>query len=560
MNAPPIVILCGFMATGKTSVGRALAELLGVPFVDTDELVEARAGAPIAAIFEREGEARFRDIEAEVCAALMSPRDVSGTPVGVVIATGGGALMRDDTFRKLEALGAMVLLEASMEEVLRRAAATGARPKLGGSDDAATMRASAERLYNERKPTYHRIAWRVDTTRRHIDEVAFEIAERLRRAQYKENIIHMRAGARPTSGPAIRAGEDGLTRIVVGRGLLAQLSDWLRDLNLTGPAFVMVSRQVAGHHGTNTKAALDAGGVRNKFIALDDREDAKSFEQAEALLYELVDAGATRDSVVIALGGGVTGDVAGFVAATYMRGLPLVQVPTTLLAQVDSSIGGKVGVNHPRAKNLMGAIYQPLLVLSDVDLLATLPDREVSSGMAEVIKTAIIGSPALFARLESAGKKMPLRDAAFLEECVAVCARVKARVVEEDPYERDLRRVLNLGHTIGHALEAATGYGTLAHGEAVAIGLLAALHISVKRRVASPAFEKTTRGIIDACKLPIKAPDVSRDELLQAMSLDKKRRASKLSFVLPVSPGEVRIVDDVSEDEIMSAFQSIQKG
>jgi 3-dehydroquinate synthase len=322
---------------------------------------------------------------------------------------------------------------------------------------------------------------------------------------------------------------------------------------------VMVSRTVAGFHGTAAKAALDAAGIRNKFIELDDAEESKTFEQAEGLLYELVDAGATRDGAVVALGGGVTGDVAGFVAATYMRGLPLVQVPTTLLAQVDSSIGGKVGVNHPRAKNLLGAVYQPQLVLTDVDLLATLPDREISSGMAEVIKTAIIGSPELFARIEKAGKKVPLRDGDFLDECVAACARVKSRVVEADPYERGPRRVLNLGHTIGHALEAALGYGVLTHGEAVAIGLLAALRVAVTRGVAKASFETTTRAMIEACGLRTRVSEVG-DDLLKAMSLDKKRRAGGLSFVMPVAPGDVRIVDDVTEHEVIAAFNSIQKG
>jgi 3-dehydroquinate synthase len=548
MSKTPVVILCGFMATGKTTVGRALAQQLGVPFMDTDELVEARAGATIAEIFARDGEARFRELEAEVCAALALPDDTSGGATGAVFATGGGALSRDETFKRLEKLGTMVLLEASLDEVLRRASTMSARPKLD---------ADAQQLYEERKPTYHRIEWRLDTTNRRAEEVAFEIAERLH--YYNEGILHMRAGARPVPGRPARPGEDGLTRIVVGRGLLARLGAWIRNVGLNGPAFVFVSRTVAGHYGTAVKTSLDAQGIRSKFIELDDHEDAKTFEQAEGLLYEMVDAGATRDSVVVALGGGVTGDVAGFVAATYMRGLALVQVPTTLLAQVDSSIGGKVGVNHPKAKNLMGAVYQPQLVLADPDVLATLSEREVASGMAEVIKTAIIGSPELFARLEKAGKKISLRDSALIEECVSACVRVKARIVEADPYEQGLRRVLNLGHTVGHALEAAIGYGVLTHGEAVAIGLLTALRLSVTRELASPAFETTTRKIIEACGLRTKVSEVG-DDFLQALSLDKKRRASGLSFVLPVSPGDVRIVDDVSENEIMSAFESFQKG
>ena len=559
MSSRPIVILCGFMATGKTTVGRALAEMLDVPFVDTDALVEARAGASVADIFARDGEARFRDLEAEVCASLALPHDASGGPSGGVIATGGGALLRDATFRRLQAMGTLVLLETSLDEVLHRVTGT-ARPMLPAATDTTAMRTHAQKLYDARRDAYHRIAWRVDTTHRRAEESAFEIAERLQRAPSNETLFHVRAGARPVPGRRPRPGENGLTRIVVGRGVFTKMGAWIQDTGLSGPVFVLVSRTIAGHHGTAARDALESAGVRNKFIELDDHEDAKTFEQAEGLLYELVDAGATRDSVVLALGGGVTGDLAGFVAATYMRGLPLVHVPTTLLAQVDSSIGGKVGVNHPRAKNLMGAVYQPQLVLTDVDLLSTLPEREASSGMAEVIKTAIIGAPELFVQLEKAGKKVSLRDGALLDSCVAACVRVKASIVEADPYEQGLRRVLNLGHTVGHALEAAAGYGAMTHGEAVAVGMLTAMRISVTRGLAAPAFEAATRRIVEACGLPAQAPAVGRDELLQAMSLDKKRRASGLSFVLPVAPGDVRIVDDVSEQEIIAAFESIQKG
>ena len=560
MTTTPVIILCGFMATGKTTVGRALAEMLGLRFVDTDEMIEARAGKTIAEIFASDGEAWFRDLEAEVCTSLAFAHDASTPPKGAVIASGGGSLLREETFRHFKSIGTMVVLDTSIDEVVRRASTAGTRPKLGASEDVATARARAQQLYEERKPLYDRVPWRVDTTYRRAEETAFEIAERLRNAQHEETVLHMRAGARPVPGRKARVGEDGLTRIVVGRGAFARLGAWIRDAGLSGPVFVLVSRTVAGHHGSAARVALDAAGLRNKFIELDDHEDAKSFEQVEALLYELVDAGATRDSIVVALGGGVTGDVTGFVAATYMRGVAFVQVPTTLLAQVDSSIGGKVGVNHPRAKNLLGAVYQPQLVLSDVDILSTLPDREVASGMAEVVKTAIIGSPALFARLESAGSKLSVRDAGLLQDCVVECARVKARIVEQDPYEQGLRRVLNLGHTMGHALEAALGYGTLTHGEAVAIGLLTAMRVSVGRGLASAKFETATRKIATACGLPLKAPDVAREALANAMSFDKKRSAGVLSVVLPVAAGEVRIVDDVTESEFISAFESIQKG
>jgi 3-dehydroquinate synthase len=237
-----------------------------------------------------------------------------------------------------------------------------------------------------------------------------------------------------------------------------------------------------------------------------------------------------------------------------MRGIAFVQVPTTLLAQVDASIGGKVGVNHPRIKNLVGTVHHPHLVVTDPDTLATLPARELAGGMAEVVKTAIIGSLDLFERLRAAATRgAPQSDPAFLEDCIRECIRIKGRIVEADPYERDRRRVLNLGHTLGHAIEAVAGYGKLIHGEAVAIGLTTAISLSVKRGTATSDFLEATRAILAACGLPANPPALDAAALKQAMGSDKKRRASGLTFVLPVAPGDVRIVSDVSEDEILSA-------
>jgi 3-dehydroquinate synthase len=242
-----------------------------------------------------------------------------------------------------------------------------------------------------------------------------------------------------------------------------------------------------------------------------------------------------------------------------MRGMPLVHVPTTLLAQVDSSIGGKVGVNHPRAKNLIGAIYQPHLVLCDSETLATLPPRQLASGMAEVVKTALVGSASLFETLHRAsidparGDEALFADSGLLEQCVAACVRIKAGIVERDPYEHDLRRVLNLGHTLGHAIEAALGYGAVTHGESVALGLLAAIRVAIGRGVATRDFYESTRAILAASSLPTRLPPLDRDALVRAMGSDKKRRASGLSFVLPVAPGHVQIVDGVTESEIIAA-------
>jgi 3-dehydroquinate synthase len=237
-----------------------------------------------------------------------------------------------------------------------------------------------------------------------------------------------------------------------------------------------------------------------------------------------------------------------------MRGVALVQVPTTLVAQADASIGGKVGVNHPRAKNLIGTIHQPHLVLSDPDTLATLPARELASGMAEVVKTAIIGSPSLFEKLSAASTGgAPQNDPALLEAAVRECVRIKGHIVEADPFERDERRVLNLGHTLGHAIEAVAGYGSVLHGEAVAIGLMAALTVAVNRGIATSDFLHATRSILLASGLPVHMPTLDEAALRAAVLSDKKRRSSGLTFVLPVAPGEVRMVSDVTDEELIRA-------
>jgi len=546
-SAAPVIILCGFMGTGKSAAGRVLAELLGVPFLDTDSIVEAQAGATVAEIFARDGEARFRDLEAAACTAL----DVGG---GAVVATGGGALLDPRTFDALSSRGTLVLLEASLGAILRRTAGDPTRPRLPRGADGSVDAARTVTLMNERRPAYHRVARRIDTTHRSPEDVAFEIAEQLR---HPHRIIHVRGDVRPVPGHVLRDGEARLSRVVVGRGALAHTGAWLREVGVAGTVFVMSSRRVAGHHGASLKAVLEKERIAHHFIAVDDAEDAKSIEQAERLLYELMDADATRDGAVVSLGGGVIGDLAGFVAATYLRGMPFVQIPTTLLAQIDASIGGKVGVNHPRAKNLIGAIYQPQVVISDADLLTTLDDRNLASGMAEVVKTAIIGAPELFTRLVArADEGVPfLRDAVLLDECIAGCATIKALIVEKDPYEHDQRRVLNLGHTLGHALEQATGYGTMTHGEAVGLGLLTAIRVSMGRKLATRDFLNATRGILAACGLPVETPEVDVDAVRRALGADKKRRVTGLTFVLPIAPGDVRIQSDVTEDEIIASMR-----
>ncbi|MCH7548255.1 MAG: iron-containing alcohol dehydrogenase, partial [Candidatus Krumholzibacteriota bacterium] len=464
----PVVILCGFMGTGKSSVGRSLSCLLGVPLFDTDEMIESREGKTIAEIFARRGETYFRKLERDILEEL----DIAG---GAVVATGGGMVVEQDNFARLESMGVLIHLDAGLDVIARRIGADALRPMAAGATEGWAD------LYEQRRPMYARIAQRVDTSQRSAEETAVDIAEAVLSGG---NVMHLRVNTLPIPGVAATVTNTRLSRIVIGRGVAARLGEWLDRLGLAGdsgrdtPSVVfLIPRRIEKLYLQQITAPLDKASISWRRIHVRDGDADKTIEQTTGLLDELAGSGASRSTVVVTVGGGVTGDIGGLVASLYMRGVPWFNIPTTLLAQVDASIGGKVGVNTERAKNLVGAFHQPLVVLSDPDLLTSLPPREIANGMAEVVKTAMIGDAEFFAELVGGATI----DADFLEHAVRVCSRIKGAIVEADPYERDLRRVLNLGHTLGHALEAAGAYTGLSHGEAVALGLLAALRVAIAR-------------------------------------------------------------------------------
>jgi shikimate kinase/3-dehydroquinate synthase len=572
---PPVVVLAGFMGTGKTEVGRALADILDVEFVDTDSLVENEAGMTIAEIFERHGEARFREMEAEVCRNL--------APIGgAVVATGGGTLFNLDNFRRLCALGTVVLLESTVDAMIERLKRSKVRPLLHeGHAPGGPLRDRVEQLLEERRPIYDRIKFRVDTTGRSPAEAAAEIASALPQG-YRiirmtvdvrplpasnggrgRSVVAAERSADPSSGASGRVGVrergDGVgeSRIVIGRGAVAKLGPYLAELGLRSRAFLFMPKRLCGTFLERIRLSLDCVSIPHEVVPVEDGDASKNLAQVRDLIDRLASSRAGRDNPVVSIGGGVTGDVAGFVAATYMRGLPFVQVPTTLISQVDASIGGKVGVNHPRAKNLIGAFYQPLLILDDPLMLEGLPADEIAMGMSEVVKTAIIGSPELFDYIGSAADGAPrdtISNPEFLEHCTFECVRVKSSIVERDPYERDLRRVLNLGHTLGHALESALEYEGVKHGEAVALGTIAAIRVAVERGRAEKAFLQRTIAMLEWCGLPTRTPPVDRDLLRRALELDKKVKSGRLFFVLPLDVGRVEIVSDVTPDELLGAL------
>ncbi|MCK6472815.1 MAG: 3-dehydroquinate synthase [Planctomycetes bacterium] len=348
--------------------------------------------------------------------------------------------------------------------------------------------------------------------------------------------------------------------IRIGEGLIARAGEILSSVLPGRRALVVTDRNVGPHFGHALAGALQKAGFDGTAIELPPGEGAKSLETAKALYDLCFTAKLDRGSCLVALGGGVIGDLTGFVAATYMRGIDFVQVPTTLLAMVDASVGGKTAVDHPKAKNAIGAFHQPRAVLVDTATLAKLPERDLRSGLAEVIKYGIIDDAEFFAWLEANVAKLLARDTVALAHAIEVSCAIKARIVGEDERERDggPRALLNLGHTFAHAIETCMNYAGYTHGEAVAIGMALAGQLSVKRGLLGEADAKRIRALIEKAGLPValKAGDPPPEDLHAATFRDKKARGGKLRFVLADKIGHAAVHGDVPEDEALAVWKS----
>jgi 3-dehydroquinate synthase len=331
----------------------------------------------------------------------------------------------------------------------------------------------------------------------------------------------------------------------IGAGLLGRTGLWLKEKGFSGKAVIVTDATVRRLYDDALNQGLANAGFKVTTLEVPEGEEQKSLETAGRLYHELSNSYAERITPILALGGGVIGDLAGFVAATYMRGVPLIQIPTTLLAQVDSSIGGKVAVDHGQLKNIIGAFYQPKLVISDIDTLKTLPEDELANGLAEVIKSAAIMSKNLFSFLEVKLKRVRSLDTSVLEDMVVETVRIKAEVVEKDEKESGLRGILNYGHTIGHAVEAVSNF-QLKHGQAVAIGMMAAAKISSRMGMLDESEAVRLEEVIKKAGLPTEMPELDMAEVAQAMKHDKKVRQDKIRFVLLKSIGHAFITDEVS--------------
>ena len=522
------LVLTGFMGTGKTRIGQEVARCLGRDFVDMDAEIEARAGKPIPRIFAEDGEAAFRAMEADLCQEL-------GSQTSQVIATGGGALLSAANREAMMHRGTVVCLTCDADEIERRLSEgdAPARPLLGVPDP----RAEIGRLLAARQDAYAAIPWQVDTTGLPVGEVV-------------ERVIQLNSVA--TLQVRYPGGE---YPIHLGEGLLSQVGGALRASGaLLGNRVAVVSNPVVEPlYGAQLQAVLRAAGYGPLSCTIPDGEEHKTLDTVAGLYSQFLEGGLDRSGGVISMGGGVTGDIAGFAAATFMRGVPFVQVPTTLLSMVDASVGGKVGVDLPQGKNLAGVFKQPALVVIDPGVLATLPAEEVRSGMSEAIKHGVIGAPDLFAELESPqpGSQFPI-SVSQLERVL----KVKIQIVEADPFEQGRRAVLNLGHTVGHALERLSDF-RLRHGEAVAIGMVAAARISAELGRSEPALPGRIEAALAAWELPVRCPPHRVDEIWEAMAHDKKRRGRALRWVLPHAIGHVEVTDAVPRQVVASVLSGM---
>lgn len=335
--------------------------------------------------------------------------------------------------------------------------------------------------------------------------------------------------------------------ITIQRGILKEAGPIMKALGMKGPAAVVTNPTVGGLYGETVIKSLESAGFKPVVMTVPDGEEYKSLEVAGTVFDKLIENRFERSSPIVALGGGVIGDLAGFVAATYLRGVPFVQVPTTLLSQVDSSVGGKTGVNHPKGKNLIGAFYQPRAVIIDPEVLKTLDLRELKAGLAEVVKYGVIWENAFFSYLEENAKALLTPGAEIIKAIERSCA-IKAEVVGRDEREEGMRAILNFGHTFGHAIEALSGYGTFRHGEAVAIGMAMAASLS-ERLGGSKECGPRIVALLEKLGMQHAVPEIAPDDFIKAMKLDKKVSSGRIRFVLPSEMGKVYL-REVSEEEI----------
>jgi len=525
------IFLYGPPGSGKSTIGRPLAEKLALPFYDLDQRVELQTGMPIPEIFAAEGEAGFRVREQQALQDILN--DEPG-----VIALGGGALTVPETRRLAESAGLILTLTASLEALERRIASgagqpnTPLRPLLFGGD----LHQRLQDLLARRAAHYASFPLRLDTSDLNAEEALWQ-------AQICLGRFRVEGMGAPYS-------------VFVEPGGLDTLGVVLRSNGLKGPLALVCDENTARLYAKRAAASLQASGYGVHTVTIPAGEPTKTIQTVMQIWQGFLEAGVERSSTVLALGGGVTGDLTGFAAATYLRGVAWVNLPTSLLSMADASLGGKTGADLPQGKNLIGAFYPPKLVLADPQVLGTLPLAELRSGLAEVAKHAVISDPGLFDMLD----ELPIQTNSGLltgplTQIVRRAMAVKIRTIEIDPYEKGIRAALNLGHTVGHALELVSGFA-LRHGEAIAIGMVVEARLAERLGLAKiPNLSQEVARRLELLGLPTAVPaGLEHAAILSAMRVDKKRKSGRVQFALPVEIGTVLCGVEVDDALILETL------
>jgi shikimate kinase/3-dehydroquinate synthase len=516
-NSMSHIFLYGPPGSGKSTVGKILAGDLKLAFLDLDAGIERTAGKTIAQIMAEQGEQVFRDLESAAIEKAIAG-DAS------VIALGGGALLRDANRVCAESAGDVVLLEADLPTLLARLKAKpDQRPLLVGD-----MEEKLNSLLERRKAHYDSFLLRVTN----ISVTPQEIAR----------IVQQRLGRFHVQG--IGTGYD----ISIRKGGSSQIGEMLKERGLGNPVALVSDSNLAPLYGERLLESLRGAGYEAHLLTIPAGEQNKTLETISSLWNGFLGAGLDRKSTVVALGGGVTGDLSGFAASTFMRGIAWVGVPTSLLAMIDSSMGGKTGFDLPYGKNLVGSFHSPKLVLADLDLLSTLPEVEFRSGLGEVVKHGIVADAGLFDLCSQGCDAVK----ANLDQIVRRAMAVKIRIIQADPFEQGVRAALNLGHTVGHAVELASGF-QVRHGEAVAIGMVVEARLAERLSLAPGGLSEQIAATLMGLGLPTEIPHaLPRGSILQSMKVDKKKHAHKVRFSLPIKIGEVRT--DVEIEDLNMIF------
>jgi 3-dehydroquinate synthase len=515
------VILSGPMGSGKTRVARALGELWGSAPVDLDERIEKRAGMSIVQLMQQRGEAAFRALEREVAESVLADDNAR------IIALGGGTVTNLALRRKLLNAGTLVTLRAPLDVLVARIGNAQTRPLLHGHD----VRERLSAILSERAEAYAECHAELDTDNKEPNALAQAID-----ALVSDPPIVVPLGLRTY-------------RVEVGVGARHALLDRVRAHNAGQHVVVVTDTGVREHWAERCARELSEAGKKVALVCLPAGEEHKNIDSIGKIWDAALEAGIDRDALVLAIGGGVVGDMAGFAASTLLRGVDCAQMPTTLLSMVDSAVGGKTGIDRPQGKNLVGAFLQPRFVLCDVETLRTLPIAERRAGLAEVVKSAWLDGEASVRLLEDSAEGLLAGDLQATTEAVRMSVQLKARIVTEDEKETGARGLLNLGHTVGHAIEAAVGLGALRHGECVSLGMVAAFRLAAKLGRASAEDGARVSKLLKRLGLPTDVDRYLDDRTLAFMGSDKKRKGGKLRFIVPGAPGATEITP-LAEDEV----------